>query len=101
MPYYPVTPISQARRPEDLATLAFAGVIAEALRSSRLPLIRGLSESCFQKLLQEFFSDLAYSNGDAAQSSGYDEFDEIVEQLAEHRVKQSEQESWLAHALAS
>ncbi len=98
-------PISQARRPEDLATLAFAGVIAESLRSSRQPLIRGLSETCFQKLLKEFFSGLAYSNSDAEPQSGltndFDEFDELVELLLEHRVTSSEQEAWLVHAIAS
>lgn len=98
-------PISQARRPEDLATLAFAGVIAESLRSSRQPLIRGLSETCFQKLLKEFFSGLAYSNGHTATPSvefdEFDEFDEIVDLLLEHRATYSEQETWLAHAIAS
>ena len=99
---YPVSPISQARQPEDLATLAIAGVIAESLRSSRQPLIRGLSESCFQKLLKEFFSDLSYSNGHTTlPSGGFDEFDEIVELLLEHRSTHTEQETWLAHAIAS
>lgn len=102
---YPAPPISQARHPDDLATLAFAGVIAESLRSSRQPLIRGLSESCFQKLLQEFFSGLAYSNatngGPTAQPADYDEFDEIVELLLEYRATDNEQETWLAHAIAS
>ena len=101
MPPYPTSPISQARCPHDLASLAFAGVIAESLRSSRLPLIRGLSESCFQKLLKEFFSDLAYSNGNTTQSADYDEFDEIVELLLEHRVIYAERETWLAYAIAS
>jgi len=97
-------PISQARHPDDPATLAFAGVIAESLRSQRQPLIRGLSESCFQKLLKEYFSDLACSNGDSEQSSdydAYDEFDEIVALLLDHRVADTEQERWLAHAVAS
>lgn len=95
-------PISYARRPTDPATLAFAGVITESLRSSRKPLIRGLSETCFQKLLQAYFSDLAYANGNAAApASEFDEFDEIVELLLEHRATGVEQETWLAHAIAS
>ena len=96
------TPLAHARRPGDPATLAFAGVIAESLRSRRLPLIRGLSESCFQQMLQEFFSDLAFSNGDSATPcTEFDEFDEIVELLLEHRATFTEQESWLAYAIAS
>lgn len=101
-------PISQARHPDDLATLAFAGVIGEALRTSRQPLIRGLSESCFQKLLKEYFSELSYSNtGGSSQADkanlfdAFDEFDEILELLLEHRATSREQETWLAHAIAS
>ncbi len=95
-------PISHARRPQDPATLAFAGVIAESLRASRQPLIRGLSESCFQKMLQAFFSGLACSNGDGLMSPAeFDEFDEIVELLLEHRATSGEQEGWLAYAVAS
>ena len=58
------TLLSCARRPNDPATLAFAGVIDQALRASRQPLIRGLSESCFQQLLKEFFSGLSCANGE-------------------------------------
>ena len=65
MSHTSTAPLAHARRPSDPATLAFAGVIAESLRTRRLPLIRGLSESCFQKMLKEFFSDLAFSNGDS------------------------------------
>jgi nitrogen fixation protein NifQ len=97
------TPIAHARQPEDLATLAFAGVIAQAIHSSRQPLIRGLSENCFQMLLKEYFSGLAYANGEPEQQSvvAYDEFDEIVELLLEHRISAREQESWLAYAIAT
>jgi len=102
MPAERSTPLSHARRPQDPATLAFAGVIAESLRASRQPLIRGLSESCFQKLLEEFFSDLACSNENGgAPSGGLDEFDEIVELLLEHRASAGEHETWLAYAIAS
>ena len=61
---YSTTPLARARRPGDPATLAFAGVIDQALRASRQPLIRGLSESCFQKLLEEFFCGLSFANGE-------------------------------------
>jgi len=97
-----IAPLSHARRPQDPATLAFAGVIAESLRASRQPLIRGLSETCFQKMLKEFFSDLACSNGDGAKPSAeFDEFDEVVELLLEHRATTGEHDTWLAYAVAS
>jgi nitrogen fixation protein NifQ len=95
-------PIFQARCPDDPATLAFAGVIAMSLSANRYPLIRGLSEACFQKLLRKYFSELAYQNGESIQQiNNYDEFDEIVELLLEHRVSPAEQEEWLAYAIAS
>jgi nitrogen fixation protein NifQ len=101
----PSAPIAHARHPDNLATLAFAGVIAESLRIERLPLIRGLSESCFQTLLKEHFSDLAYNNGNgdpqAAHFNEYDEFDELVELLLDHCADSSEQERWLAYAIAT
>ena len=102
MTHESTAPLAHARRPTDPATLAFAGIIAESLRTSRLPMIRGLSESCFQKMLKEFFSDLAFSNGNAATPfAEFDEFDELVELLLEHRATAIEQETWLAYAIAS
>ena len=99
------TPIAHARHPDNLATQAFAGVIAESLRIERQPLIRGLSETCFQTLLKEYFSDLACANGDTDQRSArhndYDEFDELVELLLDHRAESNEQERWLAYAIAT
>ena len=99
---YSTTPLARARRPGDPATLAFAGVIDQALRASRQPLIRGLSERCFQKLLEEFFCGLSFANGEQhAAPEEFDEFDEIVELLLEHRASNAEQETWLAYAIAS
>ena len=102
---YSTTPLARARRPGDPATLAFAGVIDQSLRASRQPLIRGLSESCFQKLLEEFFCGLSFANGERCAAPGafdeFDEFDEIVELLLDHRASFAEQETWLAHAIAS
>lgn len=99
---YSSTPLARARRPSDPATLAFAGVIDQALRASRQPLIRGLSESCFQRLLEEFFCGLSFANGErCAAPQEFDEFDEIVELLLDHRASFAEQETWLAYAIAS
>lgn len=98
-------PISHARRPEDLATLAFAGVIARSLELQRTTLIRGLSETCFQRLLNDYFSGLELTNTETKHGSTpsrvYDEFDEIVDLLLEHRVSATEQGSWLAYAIAT
>ena len=98
-------PLSHARRPQDPATLAFAGVIGESLRARRRPLIRGLCETCFQQLLKIFFSDLAYSNSDgiapSAKLDTFDEFDEIVELLLEHPVTTGDADTWLAYAIAT
>ena len=103
MPNETAAPIQHARHPDDLATLAFAGVIAQSQQSSRQPLIRGLSETCFQKLLAEYFSGLACPNGDGVETpvAMVDEFDELVELLLEHRASSREQEGWLAYAIAS
>ena len=98
-------PLRHAYRPDDLETLAFAGVITQSLQSSRQPLIRGLSENCFQRLLSEYFDDLSLPNtdGDTSANPGtaYDEFDELVALLLEHRHSPREQVTWLAYAIAS
>ena len=95
--------ILHARHPNDAATLAFAGVIDMALRAGRRPLIRGLSEARFQKLLDEFFVGLALDNGaaPAAAKADIDEFDELVQLLLESRATPDERDAWLAYAVAS
>ena len=102
-PTSPADPLACARQPEDLMTIAFAGVIGVALRSGRQPLIRGLSEARFQKLQNEFFVGLALHNGTAppASPADIDEFDELVELLLEFRALPTEQAAWLAYAVAS
>jgi len=99
----PDPPIRHARQPDDLATLAFAGVITRSIQSQRQPLIRGLSESCFQRLLKAYFEDLDYSNTtlEAGTSCVFDEFDELLELLLEHRASEREQDTWLAYAIAT
>ena len=99
-PSPPIIPIRHARRPSDAATLAFAGVIAAALRAGRRPLIRGLSEARFQKLLNEYFIGIELANGSLA-SAPHDEFDELVTLLLEHRAAPTEPDAWLAYAIAA
>ncbi len=91
---------SQARRPDDLDTIAIAGVIGTALARGRRPLIAGLSESRFQKLINEYFIGIALDNGEAAEG-GVDEFEDLLELLLEHRAEPTEPATWIAYAVAS
>ncbi len=94
--------ISRARRPNDPATLAYAGIVGHALRTGRQPLIRGLSEARFQKLMNEFFLGVSLANGEPeTASAACDEFDELVALLLEHRATPSEPGAWLAYAIAT
>jgi nitrogen fixation protein NifQ len=92
----------RARHPQDLDTLALAGVIGVALQENRRPLIRGLSEARFQKLLNEFFDGITLDNGNVeAPHAVDDEFAELLELLLENRSEPSEPAAWLAYATAS
>lgn len=93
-------PLTHARHPDDLATLAFAGVIGRALQAGRRPLIRGLSEARFQKLLNEYFVGLAIDNGADAKAPA-DEFDDLAALLLEHRREPDEPSAWVAYAVAA
>lgn len=90
----------QARRPRDLDTLVLAGVMGMALKENRKPLIRGLSEARFQKLLNEFFLGLALENG-ATPPGADDDFGGLLHLLLEGRSEPSEPSAWLAYAVAS
>jgi nitrogen fixation protein NifQ len=92
----------QARRPRDLDTLVLAGVMGMSLKAGRRPLIRGLSEARFQKLLNEFFLGLALENGQSGPPAGSeDRFGGLLELLLEQRTAPSEPAAWLAYATAS
>jgi nitrogen fixation protein NifQ len=98
--------IRQARFPGDLLTLAFAGVLADSLVAQRRPLIRGLSESRFKRLLNEYFPPFEFSNGadekGACDESGaLDEFHDLVQLLLDSRVMPTEQRAWLSYAIAT
>ena len=94
-------PLARARRPAEPATLAVAGVIASALQRGRRPLIRGLSEARFQKLLNEYFEGLELANDSEATVRGNDEFAELLALLLDFRARPDEKGAWLAHAIAS
>ena len=100
-------PLALARHPDRPDTLAFAGVISMSLLARRAPLIRGLSEDGFARLIDEYFPGLDCRNGaaPAADAPGrlfaLDEFDDLVELLLDHRASGRVQEHWLAHAVAT
>jgi len=89
------------RRPGELRSFAFAGVIGHALRKRRRPLIHGLSNARFQKLLNEYFGDLDLSNGDGSAPSGDSEFNDLVKLLLDFRAVPSEELAWLSYAIAT
>ena len=91
-----------ARNPDEPLTLAFAGIIGRALDAGQQPLIRGLAEADFQRLLAAFFPGAALRNGDpAADRAALDELDELLELLMEFRREPSETLAWLSQAIAS
>ncbi len=94
--------ISGARSRDDLLALAFAGVISRSLAADRSPLIRGLSESRFKRLLNEYFPEFEIPNG---QPEGRrqldDQFAALVNLLLDNRVAPTEQRAWLSYAIAA
>lgn len=90
-----------ARRPDDILTIAFAGVIAQAAKSGRRPWIRGLSDARFKKLLNEYFYTQALTNDPSLAAKAIDEFDDLAALLLEYRAQPTEQLAWLALAIAS
>ncbi|MFZ3290541.1 MAG: nitrogen fixation protein NifQ [Telluria sp.] len=99
--------MAAARSPGDPATLAFAGVIALAPQRAApydVP-IAGLDGAALQALAAHIFPDLkgplvALSCGVTGQAR-FDEFDDLLALLLEHRSCMDQQSRWLAHALAT
>lgn len=92
--------LSKSRRPNSLDTLVIAGVLSKAQQAGRRPLIRGLAEARFQRLLNEFFVDVSLEN-QAAASDADDEFSDLLQLLLENRSVPSELGAWLAYATAT
>ncbi len=113
----------RSRFPGDERIVAFAGVISQSLAAGRQPLIRGMSEGAFQRLMQTCFPGLVLSNGadagaalrndadagavlrngaDAGAASGdTDEFDDLLNLLHDYRSNPSEISDWLSCCIAS
>jgi len=94
------TLLATARDPSDELTLAFTGVLSQALVTGQRPLIRGLPAADFQRLLDTFFPGADLANGDAADPAPADELAELLELLLEFRREPSEPLTWLSHAIA-
>ena len=112
----PITPRPAAPAPADLRdlllrhaadpghplTLAFAGVIARAHCAGQHPLIRGLAEDDFQRLLGRFFPGVRLDNGATADPpAALDELADLRDLLLEYRREPSATLAWLSQAVAS
>jgi nitrogen fixation protein NifQ len=99
------TLLTLARDPSDDLTRAFAGTIGRALDAGQRPLIRGLPERDFRRLLAAFFPGVELANDapDRGQTppDAIDELEELLELLLEARREPSETLAWLSHAVAS
>lgn len=91
-----------SRYASDPRTLAFAGVITVGLADGRAQLIRGMSESCFQKLMRSCFPGAHLTNARSPVSTvQFDEFDDLLELLLDHRAETSVSMDWLARCIAT
>ncbi len=95
--------LAAARDPDDLASLAFCGVL------TRFPILK-LGAPDFIRLLGRYFPGASpevadpqalSTPGEVCAAIAPDEFDDLVALLREHRRDDSEETKWLAHAIAS
>jgi nitrogen fixation protein NifQ len=94
--------LAAARDPDDIATLAFCGVLA------RFPILK-LKAPDFMRLLGRYFPGASSAMADPqalSATSGVctaiapEEFDDLIALLREHRRDDSEETGWVAHAIA-
>jgi len=92
-----------SRFPGDIRIVAFAGTIAQALsRPGRGPLIRGLSEDRFARLMCTCFPGITLVNGGPSGNEGSnDEFDDLLNLLLDYRANACEISDWLSCCIAS
>jgi len=95
--------LAHARFPRDARTLAFAGVIGKGLAIGEYPLIRGMSDDSFQRLMSAYFPQIALENGaiSTQQMANLDEYQDLLALLLDYRADPSEVNTWLCHAIAS
>lgn len=94
--------LAHAADPESPLVLALAGVVGESLKTGARPLIAGLDEDAFARLMARFFPGVVLENGVAnVPARGPDEFDDVLALLMEYRAEPSEVSQWLCHAVAT
>jgi nitrogen fixation protein NifQ len=82
--------------------MAFAGVISRALTEERRPLVRGLTEASFERLMKTCFPGIRLRNGPCQRDEdAVDEFDDVLELLRDHCVAPGEIDEWLSCCVAS
>ena len=93
----------QADLPDDSVSLALACAIAQALKTGTKPLIHGLGEEPFQRLMKTFFPHIRLQNfaADTAPVNNADEYDDLVALLLAHRKHPTVTLEWLCHIIAS
>jgi nitrogen fixation protein NifQ len=105
------TLLACAHAPEDLATLAFAGVIGSAWESrgvEELPLL-GIDADVTRRLVERYFPGAPTLLGIpwdalAAVASDFsrdDEIEDLLQLLLDHRTRDDEETRWVAHAVAT
>lgn len=90
-----------ARFPDDLRTLAFAGTIASGVAVGAEPVLRGIDEAEFQRLMRCCFPGMTLTGGRCETHAALDEYDDLVALLMAYRVECSDVQTWLCHAVAS
>ncbi len=98
----PTDKLPSVRLGEDRRTLALLGVVGEALKAGRQPLIRGLPEERLQALLATLFpgARFAAAPGVGIPDDG-DEFADLVDLLLEYLALPDESGICLCHAIAT
>jgi nitrogen fixation protein NifQ len=96
--------MAQARAPQAVRTVAFAGVISKG--AQQWPIIRGLDAEQFGELLDREFPGVRPAlalppEGNLRPALSWDEFEGLVTLLLLHRRDDLAETRWLAHAIAT
>jgi nitrogen fixation protein NifQ len=98
--------IESARHPDNVVTMAFAGLIALAPQRPApydVP-IAALDSAALECLRSEYFPGLKSGlapHPASAPPPAIDEFDDLLVMLLEHRTVADQESAWIAHAIAT
>ncbi|KAF7600407.1 MAG: hydrogenase [Candidatus Dactylopiibacterium carminicum] len=90
-----------AARAPSLEVQVLACMLAESQRVGARPLIRGLSAASFAVLCATTLAGIDLDNSGQAQSTTFDEFEELYQLLMEYATPADRMAKWLAAAIAS